>query len=89
MKRPDVPNIAAEFFEHQDVLKRVLFDDYSDEKSSPNLDLRMRLQIDVPTSPVRKVFKGGDYNNSEDMIIKNYHILNEVVMDRGPSPYAI
>lgn len=71
------------------MLRRVLFEEYEDEKKNPNIDLRMRLAVDVPNNPVRKVFKGGDFNNFEDMLIKNYHVLNEVVIDRGPSPYAI
>jgi hypothetical protein len=36
-----------EFEEHKCVLDRVLFHDYSNVKKDPNIDIRMRLKIDV------------------------------------------
>ena len=49
----------------------------------------MRLSVDVLQKPIRKVFKGGDFNNFEDIKILGYNILNEIVIDRGPSPNPI
>lgn len=55
----------------------------------PSLDIRTRLRIQMEGNPVRKVYKGGQLENFEEMTIKNYHVVNEVVLDRGPSPYSI
>ena len=49
----------------------------------------MRLKVEVLEKPLRKVFKGHEFNHYEDMLIKDYHIINEVAIDRGPSPFAI
>ena len=38
---------------------------------------------------MRKVYSGGQLESFEEIEIKNYHILNEVVIDRGPSPFAV
>lgn len=38
---------------------------------------------------MRQVFRGNDLTKSEPMSVRNFHITNEVVVDRGPSPYAI
>lgn len=78
-----------EFFEYEEVLNKILFSDYHDEKKNPNLDLRMRLRVDMIDEPVREVYKGGQLKSSVQMSIENYHVLNEIVVDRGPSPYAI
>jgi NAD kinase len=51
--------------------------------------VRARLKISVLENPIRKVYRGGQLENFEEMNIKNYHIVNEVVLDRGPSPYCI
>jgi len=35
------------------------------------------------------VYRGGQLENFEEIIIKDYHVVNEVVLDRGPSPFCI
>lgn len=35
------------------------------------------------------MFRGNDLHKFEEVLIKDYHVVNEVVIDRGPSPYAI
>lgn len=68
----------------------MLFKDFSgDITKDPSLDLRMRLKVEVEGQPLRKVYKGGQLENYEEIAIKNYHVINEVVVDRGPSPYSI
>lgn len=68
----------------------MLFDAYlGDKKIDPCLDLRLRLRLSVDGDPLRKVYKGGQLENYEEMIIDNYHCINEIVFDRGPSPYCI
>ena len=48
----------------------------------------MRLKANVPQKPMRDIYRGNDFKVSEQMLVQNYHVLNEVVIDRGPSPYA-
>ena len=38
---------------------------------------------------MRKVYKGGQLENFEEIKIIDYHVVNEVVIDRGPSPYSV
>ena len=37
----------------------------------------------------RKVFSGDQLEKAVDFQLKNFHVLNEVVIDRGPSPYSV
>ena len=55
------------------------------------LDNRLRLRIDMGpnTKKVRGVFRGDQLENSEEVLVENLHVVNEVVIDRGPSPYTI
>jgi NAD kinase len=53
------------------------------------LDIRSRLKISVEGNPVRKIYKGGQLTQFEEINISDYHVVNEVVIDRGPSPYCI
>lgn len=62
---------------------------HGDLSQHPSLDARMRLKIDVDQEPMRKVYKGGQLENYEEISIRNYHVINEIVVDRGPSPYSI
>jgi len=54
------------------------------------LDRRLRLKVDmgVNDEKSRQVFRGDQLEKSEQLIIDNYHVVNEVVIDRGPSPYS-
>lgn len=54
-----------------------------------HLDNRLRLKVGVDGNPLRKVFRGNDLNKYESMMIQGFHVINEIVVDRGPSPYAI
>ena len=62
----------------------------NDNKYAPILDLRMRLKVDIEEgNTMRKVYKGSGLNDYEMKEIKDYHVINDVVVDRGPSPYSI
>ena len=37
----------------------------------------------------RKIFRGDQLEKSEEIVLKDIHVLNEIVVDRGPSPYAV
>ena len=73
------------FDEHESVIEELL----ATQKSKLHLDNRLRLKADVLNKPERKVYTGGGFDNAKTMMIKDYHVLNEVVIDRGPSSYAI
>lgn len=36
----------------------------------------------------RLVFRGDNLTKSEPLLLEQFHVLNEVVIDRGPSPYS-
>jgi NAD+ kinase len=72
------------FDEYKQVLKSVLT-----TGKKLHLDTRMRLKASVLDKPMRNVFKGNDLYQSQLQEIYEYHVMNEVVVDRGPSPYAI
>eukprot|EP00347_Sterkiella_histriomuscorum_P015631 403356298 len=79
-----------DFKEHEETITKILLTDYlGDKNKDPCLDLRMRLRVEVEGNPVRKVYKGGQLENYEEIDISNYHVINEIVLDRGPSPYCI
>ena len=54
-----------------------------------HLDNRLRLSCEVVGNLVRDIFRGNNFTDSEKMRIKDFHIVNEVVIDRGPSPYSL
>lgn len=68
--------------------KEVLSDLFSGEHKIC-LDERLRLKVTCPNNPVREIFKGNDMKPMMEMKVDGYHIFNEVVIDRGMSPYAI
>jgi NAD+ kinase len=35
------------------------------------------------------VYRGGQLETFEEIPIRDYHVVNEVVLDRGPSPYCV
>jgi NAD kinase len=79
-----------EFEEFQCLFDRLFYKKFlMDESKDPSLDIRTRLKITVEGNPLRKVYKGGQLENFEELLIENYHVVNEVVLDRGPSPYCI
>ncbi|CDW83877.1 nad kinase-like [Stylonychia lemnae] len=79
-----------DFNDHQTVITNILFNSFKgDQTKDPCLDLRMRLKIEVSDNPMRKIYKGGQLENYEEILIQNYHVINEIVIDRGPSPYCV
>ena len=38
---------------------------------------------------MRNIYRGNDIHNSTSEKIEDFHILNEIVLDRGPSPYSV
>jgi NAD+ kinase len=54
-----------------------------------HLDNRLRLSCEVLGNPLRDIFRGNNFIESEKMNIEDFHIVNEVVVDRGPSPYSL
>jgi NAD+ kinase len=53
------------------------------------LDNRLRLKASIPSNPMREIISGNDFKNTTKAKILNYHVMNEIVVDRGPSSYAI
>mmetsp|Transcript_23201 Transcript_23201/g.16498 ORF Transcript_23201/g.16498 Transcript_23201/m.16498 type:complete len:151 (+) Transcript_23201:682-1134(+) len=43
----------------------------------------------VEGDKIRQVFKGDQLERHEPVEISNFHVLNEIVLDRGPSPYSV
>lgn len=72
------------FDEFQKVCDQVFKD-----KCKLHFDNRLRLKVTVPGDQKQRVYKGNNLQSYEEMAIKEYHVLNEVVIDRGPSPFAI
>lgn len=72
------------FDEHPEVLDSIMNPD-----GRLNLDERLRLRVAVPGQPERDIYRGNDLTPTCRMTVDGYHILNELVVDRGPSPYAI
>lgn len=79
---------AFEKEEYQEVLDKNLFSDrnFSDHNQ---YDKRVRLTVQVNDKHLRRVFQGGNLYDAEEINIDDFHIMNEVVIDRGPSPYSI
>lgn len=59
--------------------------------SEIGIDNRLRLKVDMGlgTEKERRVFRGDQLEKSEPILVENLHVVNEVVIDRGPSPYTI
>lgn len=52
-------------------------------------DDRLRLEVSIPNNPERDIYKGNLMTPTAKMNINGYHVLNEVLVDRGPLPNAI
>ena len=50
---------------------------------------RLKVNMGEGTDKNRKVFRGDQLEHSEPITVDNLHVLNEVVVDRGPSPYSV
>ena len=70
-----------------------VFESVSTQKESEflGLDSRMRLRINMGEGDQtnRLVFRGDNLEKSEPLNLLDFHVLNEVVIDRGPSPYSL
>lgn len=53
------------------------------------MDNRLRLKAEVVGKPIRNIISDNDFSKLTPVNIQNYHVVNEVVVDRGPSSYAI
>ena len=56
------------------------------------MDLRMRLKVNMggeDEEKLRQIYKGTSFNEFDNFVLSDYHVINEVVIDRGPSPYSI
>ena len=55
------------------------------------LDKRLRLSISMGNNsePVRQVYRGDQLTKTIDLKVIDYHVVNEIVIDRGPSPYSV
>ena len=53
-----------------------------------HVENRLRLKIKM-SNPIRDVFRGNQLKDSVKMTVDNFHVINEIVVDRGPSPYAV
>ena len=62
-------------------------------KPSDHIGYEKRLRLKVNMGPgvekMRKIYRGDQLEHYEEVEVKDLHILNEVVLDRGPSPYSI
>jgi NAD+ kinase len=80
------------FEDHKEVMKHV-FQSAKSQKESEflGLDSRMRLRINMGEGDEtqRLVYRGDNLEKSEPLLLQDFHVLNEVVIDRGPSPYSL
>ena len=55
------------------------------------IEQRLRLKVNVGsnTSRDKLLFRGDQLQISEPIEVKDIHVVNEVVIDRGPSPYTV
>ena len=54
-----------------------------------NLDTRLRLKVNVGPDNMRKIFRGNELHQFSLEKIEDFHVMNEIVLDRGPSPYSV
>mmetsp|Transcript_11258 Transcript_11258/g.18953 ORF Transcript_11258/g.18953 Transcript_11258/m.18953 type:complete len:119 (-) Transcript_11258:385-741(-) len=75
-----------EFNEFPQVLESVF-----DKDCALHLDNRLRLKCGLTggQSTVKDVYKGSNLVNSTKIDIDNFHVVNEIVVDRGPSPCSL
>ena len=77
-----------DFSEHKSVIDKIN-KHMAKERCFFDLDTRFRLRTWMEKDPVRDVFRGNNLTQSNKMTIDGFHILNEVVIDRGPFPVSI
>jgi len=57
--------------------------------SKLHLDTRLRLKVNVGPDNMRKIYRGNDLENFSVEKVEDFHVMNEIVLDRGPSPYSV
>ena len=81
------------FDQHPEVLRPIFEHLDSREKEIRELAIEQRLRLKVNVGPGttenRQIFRGNQLQHSEPVTLRNIHVLNEVVIDRGPSPMAV
>jgi NAD kinase len=50
--------------------------------------MRLKVSMGEGENKNRLVFRGDNLTKSEPLTLDEFHVLNEVVIDRGPSPYS-
>ena len=68
------------FDRHEEVLRRVI-------DGLCSVTVRMRLQCDIDDSAEHHHSQSYPAAYVDSQAVPSYHVLNEVVLDRGPSPY--
>ena len=82
-------------FEDHPLVFKQLFTRNSEGTHKPSeviaFEKRMRLKVNMGpgVNPIRKIYRGDQLEIFEEVEVKNFHVLNEVVLDRGPSPYSV
>lgn len=79
------------FEDHREVMDHVFVAVANKGQSAElGLDSRLRLRVNMGTgNNLRKVFRGDQLEKAVDFELQNFHVLNEIVVDRGPSPYSV
>jgi NAD kinase len=49
----------------------------------------LRLKLNILNNSLREIYLGNNIQNSVKKEIKDYHILNEIVIDRGVWPTSV
>jgi len=79
------------FSDHPEIIRN-LFEQMTDKESNKlGLDSRMRLKVSMGEggNNVRQIFRGENLKTSSELILDEFHVLNEVMIDRGPSPVQV
>jgi len=80
------------FEDHEKVLMPI-FKSVKNRTSPAEIGLESRLRLKVnagpDTSRDKEIFRGDQLKASEPLKLIDLHVVNEVVIDRGPSPYTV
>jgi NAD kinase len=50
--------------------------------------MRLKISMGHGENKERLVYRGDNLYKTEPLFLEKFHVLNEVVIDRGPSPYS-
>ena len=51
--------------------------------------MRLRVNMGEGENEERNAYKGENLEKTEPLLLRDFHVLNEVVVGRGPSPYSL